>query len=592
MFDIFLPTTEPSNKSTIYTTIRKTNDMDPSTLQSQPRPLHGPNQLPSSSMVSINWPLTLTVLYTALVAFCGASYWWPTKSAAVIVTAMFAWVGFLICDYRRKVKSASLTKALGLVCHVIPSLYLYGACYLAGQVTNGANVWFVSLMVFRYWRTLTQVFFWLQYKPVRPTCTDVMKSKDCTVVLPTVGPAGNFVFEDLVASVLANAPACVVFATNTKVAAEGVEYFLRSLSPKYEAGETDYQRRHGLPATPIVTEIQIIDVGLSSKRRQVVAGLAFAKTAIVVSADDTACWTLMWLTEALAAFNDPKVGLVGTRKWVKDLPAPTVNPADGFWYNAWLKYYARFWNNMGGVYLIRHNFELQSTNAADGGVFCISGRSCLIRKEILDANFQHEFTNEYVLGCGPVQPDDDNFITRWVLKNGWKVKAQCQKEATMTTILGMYPQGFKFFPSQCQRWSRSTFRQNPIALFIDRDIWWTWPLTVWTTYFPWLYNAALVWDSLALYTLTQTTIFTESSHRWLLFFGMLYFLQLTKLVKTAAWWWAHPLDFLLFFVIPVYPLFTYRHSLMKIHTAFTCLDMEWSGRKLPPPEKPEEKKTA
>ncbi|KAJ4362143.1 hypothetical protein N0V95_001491 [Ascochyta clinopodiicola] len=529
-------------------------------------------------------PLLLAALGALLAMGTWAAYVYPTISSALVVVGMAAWVVFLMYDYTRKTKVPSLRKMLGLVFHIVPALCLWATCWMAEQATNGADVWIVALLTFRYWRTLTQLFFWCRYKPTRPTSRDTMKPADCTVLLPTVGPVGNAVFEHLVASILVNEPARVVFSTNTAEAEKAVWVFLSGFRAKYEGGETDYQQRHNLPGRDIVSDIKVVNVGESSKRRQIVAGLAHVETDIVVSSDDTAEWTPGWLTEALAAFNDPKVGLVGTRKWVKHLTAPTVDSADGVFYNAWLKWYARFWNNMGGVYLIRHNFEMQSTNAADGGVFCISGRSCLIRASILDEAFQHAFTNEFVLGCGPVQPDDDNFITRWILKAGWKVKAQCQPEATMTTVLGAYPRGFKFFPQQCQRWSRSTFRQNPIALFLDRNIWWEWPLTVWTTFFPWLYNAALFWDLLAVYTLTQTAFFGQSTHPRVLLAGFVYFLQITKLVKTAAWWWAHPVDFLLYFVIPMYPAFTYRHSLMKIHTAFTCLDMEWSGRELPPPE--------
>lgn len=533
----------------------------------------------------MSWPVTLAILYTAILMLgCGA-YLWPLVASRFVVDMMVIWVGILIIDYYCKTKTPSPLKALGLFFHIIPALFLYSICLLAEHTTNGADVWLVALMVFRYWRTCAQMFFWCMYKPVRPTDNDTMKPKDCTVILPTVGPNGNTVFEDLLASVLTNQPARIIFSTNTASAAESVGHFLDQFRAMYEAGATDYQQRYNLPATTILSDIQIINVGESNKRLQIVAGLAHVSTHIVVCADDTAEWTPRWLTEALAAFNNPKVGLVGTRKWVKDLPQPTTKPADGVLYNTWLRWYTRFWNNMGGLYLIRHNFEIQSTNAADGGVFCVSGRSCLMRAEILDKTFQHDFTHEFILGCGPVKPDDDVFITRWVLKAGWKVKVQCQTQATMTTVLGKYPQGFKFFPKQCQRWSRSTFRQNPIALFVDRNIWWEWPVTVWTTYFPWLYNAALVWDVLAVYTLTQTTAFATSAHPWLMLGGLVYFLQLTKLVKTAAWWWAHPVDFLLYFVIPVYPAFTYCHSVLKIYTAFTCLDMEWSGRKLPPPEK-------
>ncbi|KAF3000793.1 hypothetical protein E8E13_005804 [Curvularia kusanoi] len=535
--------------------------------------------------VHLNWTLTLYLIYVVISLLCGALYIWPTRFAAIVVAIMFSWVTFLMHDYRCKVEAPSLTKALGMVCHTIPALYLYGTCHLANIAANSSDIWFASLMIFRYWRTLVQIFFWSRYKPMRPTRNDTMKPKDCTVLVPTVGPAGNSAFEDLIASILTNNPARVIFSTNTRAAAEGLETSLRTFRLKYNEGTTAYQLLNNIHGATIDTDIQIINVGISSKRSQIVSGLAYVDTKILVCADDTAEWSSNWLREALAAFNDPKVGLVATRKWVKVLPAPTTSSADGILFNTWLRWYARFWNNMGGIYLTRHNFEIQSTNTADGGIFCVSGRSFLIRKEILNDEFQHAFTNEYVLGCGPVQPDDDNFVTRWVLKHGWRIKVQCQKEATMTTVLGGYPIGFKFFPSQCQRWSRSTFRQNPIALFIDRDIWWTWPLTVWTTYFPWMYNAALVWDFLALFTFTRTTFFATSSHPWLLLCTLLYLMQLTKMVKTAAWWAAHPLDFLLYFIIPAYPLFTYRHSIMKLHTAFTCLDLEWSGRKLPPAEK-------
>ena len=102
-------------------------------------------------------------------------------------------------------------------------------------------------------------------------------------------------------------------------------------------------------------------------------------------------------------------------------------------------------------------------------------------------------------GWGPVKADDDNFLTRLVTNHGHDVKIQNSAESTMTTVLGGYPLKF---PEQCKRWSRITFRQNPYATFFDRTIWLKWPLTLWTTYYPWLYNTASFWDGFALYTLT------------------------------------------------------------------------------------------
>jgi hypothetical protein len=52
-----------------------------------------------------------------------------------------------------------------------------------------------------------------------------------------------------------------------------------------------------------------------------------------------------------------------------------------------------------------------------------------------------------------------------------------------------------------------------------------------------------------------------------------------KLVKTIPWFYKYPMDFLLYFVIPAYPLAVYCHSILKLWTAVTFWDLEWSGRK-------------
>jgi hypothetical protein len=180
-------------------------------------------------------------------------------------------------------------------------------------------------------------------------------------------------------------------------------------------------------------------------------------------------------------------------------------------------------------------------------------------------------------GWGPVAADDDNFITRWVINHGWQVENQSSKEAIMTTSLGTYPLKF---PDQCQCWSRTTFRQNPIALFADRTVWWTWPLTTWATLFPGLYNAALIWDALAVYTLAQTDLYAQSAHRTAMLCSLVSFIWMSKLVKTIPWFWAYPVDFFLYFVVSAYLLFTHWYSLLKIYTAFTFCNLTWCERKL------------
>jgi hypothetical protein len=189
---------------------------------------------------------------------------------------------------------------------------------------------------------------------------------------------------------------------------------------------------------------------------------------------------------------------------------------------------------------------------------------------VLHWDVARQFTNENI-------PDDDNFIMRWVINHGWDVKIQYSKEATITTILGGFPLKLH---SQCTRWSRTAFRQNPNALFVDRTIWFKWPLPVWTTYMPLLYNATLIWDGLAIYTQSQTQLYTTSLHRTAIMCSLIGFIWLTKVVKTVPWCWAYPMEFLLYFVIPAYLLFVYCHSLLKIDTLFTCWNLKWSGQNL------------
>ncbi|KAJ4374047.1 hypothetical protein N0V83_002786 [Neocucurbitaria cava] len=528
-----------------------------------------------------------------------ATMHWTIAAASMLTAGSVLWTIFLMFDAHRRLDRPSLLATLGLLCHAIPSVFLLATTMVAEEAHDPPFVWLVALLVFRYWRTLVNIFFWFRYKPAVAKGDLKITANDCTVIVPTVGPTGNTEFAEMVTAILVNRPACLVFSTNTKDAQEQVNMVKSTIVADVEAGNTTYQKQHGLGPLEVSTKISVENAQVSNKRQQVVHGFQKVDTEILIMADDTAVWHPRFLEATLPAFASNKVGFVGTRKWVKRLPRP-YDPTINCFANLWSQYVAGFWNTMGGLYLVRHNFEIQATNTADGGVFCVSGRSSLIRTEIVNKDeFTKAFLNEYILrfqwfeclawlgwlgwfgkdfpGWGPITADDDNFLTRWVIDHGKDVKMQCSEEATMTTILGKYPLKF---PEQCQRWSRTTFRQNPIALFVDRTIWWKWPLTVWTTYFPWLYNAAFFWDGLAVYTLTQTTLYAESSRPMALLCGLIVFIWATKLVKTIPWFWEYPMDFFLYFVIPAYPLFAYWHSFLKVYTAFTFWDLAWSGRKL------------
>ncbi|OAL56641.1 hypothetical protein IQ07DRAFT_651621 [Pyrenochaeta sp. DS3sAY3a] len=533
----------------------------------------------------------------------------PMTVAATLLCCMFLWNIFLIFDHRRRIpplasNTPSWSSSLALLCHTIPAALFFLTTIIAHDAKDNALVWFIALIVFRYWRTFVNIFFWFRYTPALYRGRDYrypedeFTAEDCTVIVPTVGPNDNPVFDEMVSSILESQPKALIFSTNTELAKTEVEMSVASLMHNFSAGKTEYQRqwvpkgtrlikggRRVISATSIKTEVSVTNAMVSNKRQQFMKAVGAVNTGLIVMMDDTAIWHPKFLAKTLPAFNDDKVGFVGTRKWVKRNQYVWDHEAS-LLKNYWLRYLTGFWNTMGALYLVRHNFEIRATNAADGGVFCVSGRTSVIRTRLVNIqDFKNAFLNEYVLrlgewfgGFGPLAADDDNFITRHVVNQGYDVKIQYSKECTITTRLGGFPLKF---PEQCKRWSRTTFRQNPIALFADRTIWWKWPLTVWTTYFPWMYNAALFWDGLAVYTLLQTKIYAETAHPTVMLAGLVLCIWLSKLVKTIPWFWEYPIDFLLYFIIPAYPLFAYAHSILKIWTMLTFWNTSWSGRKLP-----------
>ena len=512
---------------------------------------------------------------------------WATAIATWGVWAMFLWVVFLILELRKRPDAPSFVSSLKLLTHMWLAILIFIASKVADNHRDPVLILFIFLVTFRYYKTVVNVWIWFQYRPAVAPHDFTLSSADCTVVVPTVGTDGNDTFAEMVTGILYNRPSHLIFSTATKEAEQRVLAALPDIVQDLASGNSTYLKERNISTLVHQTEIKVINADISNKRKQVVNALQAVTTGITVFADDSAIWHPKFLSATLPAFANDKVGFVGTRKWVKRLPR-TTDASLTWLQNAWKNYSSGFWNTMGALYLIRHNFEAQATNAADGGIFCVSGRTSLIRSSIVkDKLFQREFTNEYVIpwvfgGFGPVSADDDNFLSRWVINHGWTVTFQATQEATMTTVLGK--EGGNRFISQCERWSRTTFRQNPITLFVDRTIWWKWPVTVWTTYLPWLYNAALFWDPLLISTLMHTNFYASSEHRGMLIAGMVAFIWASKLIKTAPWFWKHPEDFFLyFFPIPAYPMFAYRHSLLKVYTALTFWDLTWSGRKLPSP---------
>jgi cellulose synthase/poly-beta-1,6-N-acetylglucosamine synthase-like glycosyltransferase len=101
---------------------------------------------------------------------------------------------------------------------------------------------------------------------------------------------------------------------------------------------------------------------------------------------------------------------------------------------------------------------------ADGGVWCLTGRTIFVRAEILkNEAFYYDFAHEYWCGNN-LNAGDDVFITRWVQHiMGWEIAVQDCPEATVTTTI---KRDFGF-AKQMIRWQRSTLIMLITHLFFE-----------------------------------------------------------------------------------------------------------------------------
>lgn len=238
-------------------------------------------------------------------------------------------------------------------------------------------------------------------------------------------------------------------------------------------------------------------------------------------------------------------------------------------------------NFLACLYLCRHNFQIRSEPYVDGALFVVSGRTCAVRSELVqDPAFRSGYQNElYCFGLrGPLNADDDNYITRFALSSGWKIKIQYTPDCQIVTPLGMYPKFYK----QLLRWGRTTWRSN-VSSLRHWHIWHSHPWSVYAVYISGLINFALIWDPLLVWALRRTSFYRNAQagspvgSQAFLTALMISWILLSKLVKIAPHLWDHPVDWIL---LPGYLVFAYAHSFIKLYCALTFWDHSWSGRSL------------
>lgn len=103
---------------------------------------------------------------------------------------------------------------------------------------------------------------------------------------------------------------------------------------------------------------------------------------------------------------------------------------------------------------------------ADGGCFCMVGRTMMVRAEIVtDPRFMYAITTD--TWCGKLlNTGDDVFITRWLQTEGWDIAIQNAPEAEITTIVFDNAS----FLRQLVRWQRSAIQSFLTIVFFQPGI--------------------------------------------------------------------------------------------------------------------------
>lgn len=185
--------------------------------------------------------------------------------------------------------------------------------------------------------------------------------------------------------------------------------------------------------------VHVYSVPGSSWRLGACEGIRHSKTPYLVFVDDDVVWGSQTLEHMAYAFSNREVGGVNTMQ--------EVHP-NGLHFTTW--------ETFGALNLVRRNI-LHSFQAyfRDGELLNLSGRTAGYRTKIIQREeFYFALMNEFWRGRYVINTGDDNFITSWVVRRGWKTRFLNQKEAMISTSVNDDASYLK----QLMRWSRDTAR--------------------------------------------------------------------------------------------------------------------------------------
>lgn len=392
-------------------------------------------------------------------------------------------------------------------------------------------VLFALLACIKYIRLFVNCYAYITYKPVPIPDDPTYTNEDVTGVVPTIDKNDVSVRDTLLSLLRSSISKIIVVTTHEEE--ERVRKLAKELSGK----------------------IQVLSINKPNKRNQMCEAIPHIKTKITIFADDDVIWPSTIIPWILAPFEDDRVGGTGTSQRLQREPSPN------------------FWNFLGAMYLLRRNFDCIACNKLDGGLPCLSGRTVAYRTEIINTEeFMNAFRNErwwnWIL-----KADDDNFMTRRLIENGWNIVIQKHRDCEVQTTL----EGNSKYLRQCMRWSRSNWRSNLRSLY-QGDIWWRHPWSTYAVFQTTITSWSLPYDSALVYLWWLGTSDWEHQATRLIARVMMYLwiVLLSRLVKYLDYFVRYPSDLR---YVALIPLFGYFHSIcIKAYALFTLNVTAWGSR--------------
>lgn len=392
----------------------------------------------------------------------------------------------------------------------------------------GAEALWAIAFMYRFLRLIVNFCAFWTFRPIAPPKNGLLSSSDITVVVAALCEGDLSELERAIESILVTVPYELILVTIDQNVAAAESLLFKTIS--------NYEN----------VKLRVASIPKPSKRRQLAHVLPTIKTKISVLADDDVVWPINLVPWLLAPMENSSYGGVGTNQRVQRMSNPGLTQ--------------RIWGYLAALYIERRNFDCAACSWIDGGVPCLSGRTVAYRTEILqNQDFLDGFVNE-TWGPKPLKADDDNFITRWLVSHNWRIAFQSHPEAEVVTML----EENKKFLLQCLRWSRSNWRSNLTALFVEGHVWTKQPWSTYAVFLTTLTHWALLSDICLIY-------FCPSEWRIPAYCMMV----VSKFVKFLPFYWRNPGDILL---IPFSIFFGYFHSGIKLYAALTLNNTGWGSR--------------